>query len=216
MPNSPEKSTKERILDSAVRLFSQKGYAACGMRDIVRDAGVSIAMVNYHFGSKKALLQEIIRRFSADTFQLADHHFEGAEALEIKLRRFIRDMIKLFRKNPDSLRIMVTELPMDVPEVIDFKADRVGKLVQLARDKLFSSFPDEVRERIHLEILGPALIGMLTFHFIVHPVFERAFGIRCDDDFYDGYADELADLFLYGILSKTNSHHATQENPKDD
>lgn len=204
MPVDTDKSTKERILDSAVRLFAQRGYSACGMRDIVREAGVSIAMVNYHFGSKPALLEEIINRFSGEVFKLASHHLAGSENLEIKLRRYIRAMIKLFREKPDSLRIMITELPLDLPEIISSKAEHVNNLIGLARDLLLSNLPSQSQKEIRLEIVGPALIGMLSFHFLVTPVMGKAFGIRFDNEFYEGYADDLADLFLFGISAKTN------------
>lgn len=54
--------TKERILDVAETLFADHGYAATSLRDITRDAGVNIAAVNYHFGSKDALLAAVLER----------------------------------------------------------------------------------------------------------------------------------------------------------
>ncbi len=56
--------TKERILDAAERLFADSGFSATSLRDITGEAGVNLASVNYHFGSKEALLSAILdRRF---------------------------------------------------------------------------------------------------------------------------------------------------------
>ncbi len=56
--------TKERILDVAERLFADFGYKATSLRDITSEAGVNLASVNYHFGSKDALLTALLdRRF---------------------------------------------------------------------------------------------------------------------------------------------------------
>ncbi len=54
--------TGERILDAAERLFMAHGYEGTSMRQITGEAGVNLAAVNYHFGSKESLMQEVFRR----------------------------------------------------------------------------------------------------------------------------------------------------------
>jgi AcrR family transcriptional regulator len=54
--------TKKKILDTAEALFARNGYRGTSMRAITGKAGVNVAAVNYHFGSKKALLEEVIKR----------------------------------------------------------------------------------------------------------------------------------------------------------
>ena len=54
--------TKERILDVAERLFADFGFPVTSLRDITREAGVNLAAVNYHFGSKEALLAAVLER----------------------------------------------------------------------------------------------------------------------------------------------------------
>lgn len=54
--------TCERILDAAERLFTAHGYDGTSMRQITGAAGVNLAAVNYHFGTKEALIQEVFRR----------------------------------------------------------------------------------------------------------------------------------------------------------
>ena len=61
--------TKERILDTAERLFSEQGYAATSLRSIIAMAGVNLAAVHYHFHSKEALLEAVILRRSAPANQ---------------------------------------------------------------------------------------------------------------------------------------------------
>ena len=56
--------TKERILDTAERLFAAQGYAATSLRGIIAEAGVNLAAVHYHFHSKEALLEAVILRRS--------------------------------------------------------------------------------------------------------------------------------------------------------
>ncbi len=58
-----QSETVERILDAAEQLFAEKGFAETSLRLITSKAGVNLAAVNYHFGSKKALIQAVFSRF---------------------------------------------------------------------------------------------------------------------------------------------------------
>lgn len=59
-----QKDTRTRILDAAENLFAVHGFHGTSLRDITRAAGVNLAAVNYHFGSKDALFEEVfLRRF---------------------------------------------------------------------------------------------------------------------------------------------------------
>lgn len=57
--------TKQRILDAAERLFADHGFPATSMRDITNEAAVNLAAVNYHFGTKEALLIAVLERNAA-------------------------------------------------------------------------------------------------------------------------------------------------------
>lgn len=54
--------TRSRILDVAEVLFMEQGFDGTSMRMITGQAGVNLAAVNYHFGSKEHLIQEVFRR----------------------------------------------------------------------------------------------------------------------------------------------------------
>ena len=58
-----QSDTVKRILDAAEQLFAEKGFAETSLRLITSKAGVNLAAVNYHFGSKKALIQAVFVRF---------------------------------------------------------------------------------------------------------------------------------------------------------
>ena len=54
--------TKEQILNVAEGLFAEKGFAGTSLRNVIREAGVNIAAVHYHFGSKEELFIAVVRR----------------------------------------------------------------------------------------------------------------------------------------------------------
>ncbi len=55
-------STRDRILDTAERLFAEQGFHVATLRQITQEAAVNLAAVNYHFGSKQALMRAIFKR----------------------------------------------------------------------------------------------------------------------------------------------------------
>jgi len=61
-----EAATKAQVLAAAERLFALNGFQNVSVRDITAEAGVNLASVNYHFGSKDALLFEIFRRRTSE------------------------------------------------------------------------------------------------------------------------------------------------------
>src|SRR3981189_1563841 len=58
----PQHETRTRILDVAEELFMQHGFEGASMRMLTAKAGVNLAAVNYHFGSKHALIEAVFRR----------------------------------------------------------------------------------------------------------------------------------------------------------
>src|SRR6185437_4699099 len=54
--------TKTRILDAAEELFTEHGFEATSLRQLTTAAGVNLAAVNYHFGSKEELFQAVLTR----------------------------------------------------------------------------------------------------------------------------------------------------------
>ncbi len=58
----PPHETRTRILDAAEELFMQHGFESTSMRLLTAKAGANLAAVNYHFGSKDALIETVFRR----------------------------------------------------------------------------------------------------------------------------------------------------------
>ncbi len=61
-PDVASADTKTRILDAAELLFMEHGFEATSLRQLTSAAGVNLAAVNYHFGSKEELFQAVLTR----------------------------------------------------------------------------------------------------------------------------------------------------------
>lgn len=86
--------TKDRILDVAERLFANRGFVATSLRDITSQAGVNLAAVNYHFGSKEELLAATMERRLRP---INDQRIQMLDALEAQRRPLIHhDLVRAF------------------------------------------------------------------------------------------------------------------------
>src|SRR5690554_5571756 len=74
--------TCERILRAAEKLFSEKGFEATSLREITQLAEVNLASVNYHFGSKKGLIQAVVERYQRIFMPALSDELKQLEAQE--------------------------------------------------------------------------------------------------------------------------------------
>ncbi len=111
-PVSSPASTKDRILGAAEQLFAQRGFDGASLRQLTTAAGVNLAAVNYHFGSKEKLVEEVFRRrldaLNARRMEaLARLGDEHPPTLEEVLDAYIRPALELSHDNHGSLFMRV-------------------------------------------------------------------------------------------------------------
>ncbi|MGY0219183.1 TetR/AcrR family transcriptional regulator [Endozoicomonadaceae bacterium StTr2] len=88
-------STVSRILDAAENLFAQHGFAETSLRSITSQAGVNLAAVNYHFGSKKELIQAVFTRFLDPFCQRLSERLDEFESRGKNEQPTLEDMLHL-------------------------------------------------------------------------------------------------------------------------
>ena len=105
--------TKQRILDTAERLFAEQGYDATSLRHIIAEAGVNLAAVHYHFGSKEDLLAGLVLRKIGPVndarlamLDEAERASAGSPSVEAILRAFLLPTATTAADNPDFVKLM--------------------------------------------------------------------------------------------------------------
>lgn len=97
-------STRERILDTAEICFAQRGFDGTSLREITSLADVNLGAVNYHFGSKSALFEEVLRRrfepLNQRRMDMLDaaiaRHAPGTPPLEEIMEAYLRPPVEAF------------------------------------------------------------------------------------------------------------------------
>lgn len=108
---SPQ-TTKDRLLEAAEALTSEFGFAGTSMRELTQRAGVNLAAVNYHFGSKEGLFRELmVRRFApinAERLERLDAlESSGEPDLEEVLEALVAPVLALRIRDPHAARQLV-------------------------------------------------------------------------------------------------------------
>jgi len=105
--------TKTKLLDAAERLIGEQGFAATSLRHIISEAGVNLASVHYHFGSKDELLEAVVMRRAAPVndrrLALLDRYEaenDGAVPVDRILEAFLFPMAQAAASNPQFVRVM--------------------------------------------------------------------------------------------------------------
>ncbi len=110
--------TRERLLDEALTLFSQRGYAATGIRDILQAAGVTQPTLYHHFEDKASLLQTLIERHYGESQQRLAEMVAGESTVASKLLAFVTSSFEYCCADPRVPRLMFqTYFGPTVPEI---------------------------------------------------------------------------------------------------
>jgi AcrR family transcriptional regulator len=152
--------TRERILDAAERLFMAHGYDGTSMRQITGEAAVNLAAVNYHFGSKEALMKEVFRRrlgwLNEERMRVLDEMEAAAGGNALKPSQIVDAFFgTLLRMGSDEARGGMTFLRLlgrTLTEPSEFirtiLSDEYATLSDRYKNALFRALPDVPRTEI--------------------------------------------------------------------
>lgn len=102
----PEEPIRERLMRSALRLFTQRGYSATTVRELVAQAGVTKPVLYYHYGSKEGLFLELMRTHFNQIESMFETYREGEGNVRNRLITFLERGFIHVRQNRDFIRLM--------------------------------------------------------------------------------------------------------------
>jgi AcrR family transcriptional regulator len=107
--------TRKQILDTSLRLFSEKGFARTSVRDIARGAGITDAAIYYHFASKRELFEALFEERGI-TNALAD--LEQANVTQPPLDVLTAIAVAalgIMQRNKDFVKVLYSEAMSEDP-----------------------------------------------------------------------------------------------------
>ncbi|MDR3509302.1 MAG: TetR/AcrR family transcriptional regulator [Caulobacteraceae bacterium] len=201
-------ATRNLVFAAAERLFAVHGFQKVSVRDITAEAGVNLASVNYHFGSKDALLLEIFRRRTAELnrararilHEATDKH-QGHPPVRAILEALIGPPVRWLDPNGErliSLQFIIRSRSEGTEEMRAALRHDVSHLRRFA-DALLAArpelAPEDVYWRLHF-VLGMLHNNRFAEFDRLHTLSE---GLTREEDF-EGLVKRMVDFAEAGFL----------------
>jgi AcrR family transcriptional regulator len=174
-------STKQRILAAAETLFARHGFAGASLRQVTSAAKVNLAAVNYHFGSKDRLIEEVFRR-RLDV--LNQRRLEALNALvdeaplEHVLAAFIRPALELAHQGEGGgafVRVLARAYAEHNDQLRKFLSENYGHVLKKFAHVLAVRLPTLPREELYWRI--DIVAGALTYAMADFGIIQRREGV---------------------------------------
>jgi AcrR family transcriptional regulator len=195
-------AVRARILEAAERLFSQYGFRGAALRDIARDADVSLGLLQYHFGAKEALYAAV-KRSAMERYEGSQRSERAPSALPIEeeFRESLVQFSRFFDAHPDLERmVMWAHLEGDHrawPNEIAMMEEYVGKLREAQKAGLLRADLDP-----HLFIIATSAV--MRAWPIYKQRYETELAHLGDDpgERRDAFARHAASMLMAGALAR--------------
>ncbi|HEY3402332.1 MAG TPA: TetR/AcrR family transcriptional regulator [Ohtaekwangia sp.] len=159
-------TTENKIKEAAHLVFLEKGFSAATIRDVAKEAGTNVALVNYYFRSKKNLFNVVMLEKVQQIFgTLAPVLKDETTTLHQKIDGVVNCYIDFLTKNPDLPTFILNEVRKKNFEFVS--TARIDKII------FQSHFMQQLKEAsgdinpIHFLI---SLLGMIIFPFVAKPI----------------------------------------------
>jgi TetR/AcrR family fatty acid metabolism transcriptional regulator len=162
---SSAEAKRRVLLEAAVRVFAKKGYHACRVADIAREAGVAYGLVYHYFTSKEEILETIFREtWSEMLARVNEVDLTEAPAPE-KLRMIAAVVLRTWRRDRDLVRVLVREITrspqlQDEVDEIAHAFDALERVIRNGQDA--GELRADIDSRLAATIFYGALEELLT------------------------------------------------------
>ena len=202
--NTQHFSTKERILGAAEQLFARHGFAGASLRQVTAAANVNLAAVNYHFGSKENLINEVFRRrlddLNAQRLAALDAALERPGAsLESLLDAFIRPALELSLDRSGGgafVRVLARAYAEHNDALRKFLSDNYGHVLKRFHAAFAQLLPDLDKEELYWRL--DIVAGALTYAMADFGVIKRKSGVN-EQTHRERYAEHLVRFAAAGL-----------------
>lgn len=189
-------STKERILDAAETLFAQYGFGGTSLRQVTSQADVNIAAVNYHFGSKENLVNEVFRRRMDEMSAQRLHRLQTAVAerpddLEAVLAAFVEPALAMAQDRHGGgafIRVIARAYAEKNDGLRRFLSEQYGNVSREFAKAVAHCVPGLTKEELYWRF--DFLAGALTYAMADFGMIKRPAGVT-EADHRQRAADEL-------------------------
>jgi TetR/AcrR family transcriptional regulator len=104
--SKPEGYIREELMRSALKLFTERGYSATTVRELVEEAGATKPVLYYYFGSKEGLFLELMRTHFGRLEAVAEIYQKGKGSVRKRLMAMLDKGFVFVQQDRDFIRLM--------------------------------------------------------------------------------------------------------------
>jgi AcrR family transcriptional regulator len=211
--------TRQRLIEAAMRLFMERGFAKVTVRDITSAARANLAAVSYHFRDKAGLYEQVLARglefaqeLNAETMLPREGH-TAEERLRYYIRQYLPRIIRTDRRG-GIYRLLKHEMANPTPIARTYVRQaimpRIEFLVEVVRELLGDAATDERVQRCVTSIQAQCLF------FLPDPFKDMVVGEwqPTTDERIRETADHIADFSLAGIRAIASTRRGPRVRPR--
>ena len=105
-----QEERRRQILQAAVRAFARKGYHACRVSDIAKEAGVAYGLVYHYYRSKETLLEAIFKETWGSMLATIRSVEQLDEPAREQVRKVTEIVLRTWKRDPELVRVLVREV----------------------------------------------------------------------------------------------------------
>lgn len=187
---------REKILEVAIKLFSEEGYEAVGVQKIAERAGVTKPTLYHYFNSKEGLLAVILEEgFSEFLSELAVYS-QSKEHIKLLLENIINHYFGFVINNGEFYRLLLALMfsPVKSQSYLAVR-EQLKKQYNLI-EKVFKE-----GEKHYGNMKGRSMIFTHNFIGIINAAITYYYFNNNKDDLSRWRAEELCRQFMYGIFN---------------
>jgi len=190
-------TTKEKILESALKLFSRKGYLGATTKEIAKEAGIAEVTLFRYFHSKEVLFEEVINNYSF--LPKLKEILKKVETQSYKevLKIIAFEFLKLLESKKDLIRIMHSEMqryPEKIKKIYENVIENTFKLLSKYFEKLQK---EEILKEFNSELAARAFLGMFFSYFYAKEIKEF---LNLQKEDVNQIIETYIDIFINGTL----------------
>lgn len=127
--------TEDKIFDSAMKEFLEKGFNGARMQAIADEAGINKALLHYYFKSKEVLYKEVFKKVFVEFFNAIIIKTDQSLSFQAYLKEFIANYIDKLAHRQEMLKFMIWELENEAKSITEYIHNNVDA------QKTASNFP---------------------------------------------------------------------------
>lgn len=159
-----EPAARERLLEAAVSLFAERGYAATGTSAICERAGVAKTALYWHFGNKEGLLAEVIEHVETSWIEAVQKRVYLEAGIEQRIDALLTGWLEMTQASPHLWRL---------PIVANLEQADHSERVREALTRVWRRAEDALAQGIE-DSIGTALPGLDMVAHTVISLFQSA------------------------------------------